>query len=151
MAQLLRLAAAVALLVFLAATAPAADAGRGAPTSAAPPLAARLRAFSVSLDEAGEDGGGAGGFAECWDALTRLGSCTSEIVLFFVNGESYIGPECCVAIRGATRHCWPSMLAAAGFTAEEADVLRGFCDAEAAHKGSPPPAGPVPAPGKPLV
>jgi hypothetical protein len=180
MAQLLRLAAAVALLVILAATAPAADAGRSAPASAVPPLAARLRAFSVSLDgelkinlfscanlfllyvsdkldlftcaEAG--GAGAGGFAECWDALTRLGTCTSEIVIFFVNGESYIGPECCVAIRGATRHCWPSMLAAAGFTAEEADVLHGFCDAEAAanNKGSsPPPAGPVPAPGKPIV
>lgn len=91
---------------------------------------------------------GGGGFVECWEALTRLGSCTSEIVLFFVNGESYIGPECCVAIRGATRHCWPSMLAAAGFTAEEADVLRGFCDAEFAKQG-PPPAGPVPAPAKP--
>ncbi|CAL4904047.1 unnamed protein product [Urochloa decumbens] len=141
----LRLAAVVALLVLsLVATAPA----RGAPASAVPPLAARLRAFSTSLDEAGEEGG----FVECWDALTRLGSCTSEIVIFFVNGESYIGPECCVAIRGATRHCWPSMLAAAGFTAEEADVLRGFCDAEA-NKGAPPPpsppAGPVPAPRKP--
>ncbi|CAL4896752.1 unnamed protein product [Urochloa decumbens] len=134
----LRLAAVVALLVLsLVATAPA----RGAPASAVPPLAARLRAFSTSLDEEG-------GFVECWDALTRLGSCTSEIVIFFVNGESYIGPECCVAIRGATRHCWPSMLAAAGFTAEEADVLRGFCDAQA-NKGAPPPAGPVPAPRKP--
>ncbi|CAN6335658.1 unnamed protein product [Urochloa humidicola] len=150
----LRLAAAVVLLLSLAATAPAAAAARGAPAPAFPPLAARLRAFSTSLDEVGEEGG-AGGFAECWDALTRLGSCTSEIVIFFVNGESYIGPECCVAIRGATRHCWPSMLAAAGFTAEEADVLRGFCDAEAeaaaAHnnnKGAPP-AGPVAAPGKP--
>ncbi|CAN6339769.1 unnamed protein product [Urochloa humidicola] len=151
----LRLAAVVALLLLtLAATAPAAAAGRGAPAPAVPPLAARLQAFSTSLDEVGDEEGDAGGLAECWDALTRLGSCTSEIVIFFVNGESYIGPECCVAIRGATRHCWPSMLAAAGFTAEEADVLRGFCDAEAAannNKGAPrpPPAGPVPAPGKP--
>ncbi|CAN6330648.1 unnamed protein product [Urochloa humidicola] len=150
---LLRLAAVVALLLLtIAATAAA---GRGAPAPAVPPLAARLQAFSTPLDEVGDEEGGAGGFAECWDALTRLGSCTSEIVIFFVNGESYIGPECCVAIRGATRHCWPSMLAAAGFTAEEADVLRGFCDAEAAannnNKGAPrpPPAGPVPAPGKP--
>ncbi|CAN6325925.1 unnamed protein product [Urochloa humidicola] len=149
----LRLAAVMALLLLsLAATAAA---GRVAPAPAVPPLAARLQAFSTSLEVGGEEGG-AGGFAECWDALTRLGSCTSEIVIFFVNGESYIGPECCIAIRGATRHCWPSMLAAAGFTAEEADVLRGFCDAEAAannnNKGGappPPPAGPVPAPGKP--
>jgi len=70
-----------------------------------------------------------------------------------VNGESYIGHECCVAVRGATRHCWPAMLASVGFTAEEADVLRGFCDAEEAaakDKGPPPsPAGPVPAPEKP--
>ena len=94
-----------------------------------------------------------GGFAECWDSLTRLGSCTSEIVIFFVNGESYIGHECCVAVRGATRHCWPAMLASVGFTAEEADVLRGFCDAEeaAAKDKGPPPShpGPVPAPEKP--
>ncbi|KAF8750606.1 hypothetical protein HU200_012325 [Digitaria exilis] len=76
------------------------------------------------------------------DALTRLGSCTSEIVLFFVNGESYIGPECCVAIRGATRHCWPSMLAAAGFTAEEADVLRGFLRRRG--RQAAPPRGPRP-------
>ncbi|PAN16166.1 hypothetical protein PAHAL_3G041500 [Panicum hallii] len=136
-----RLAAAVALLLFLAMTPPAS-------AVVVPPLVARLRAFSVSLDEAG-----GGGFAECWDSLTRLGSCTSEILLFFVNGESYIGPECCVAVRGATRHCWPAMLASVGFTAEEADVLRGFCDAEEAaakDKGPPPPpAGPVPAPEKP--
>ncbi|OEL33914.1 hypothetical protein BAE44_0005067, partial [Dichanthelium oligosanthes] len=79
-----------------------------------------------------------GGFTECWGALVELWSCTSEIVLFFVNGESYIGPECCVAIRGATRHCWPSMLASVSFTVGEVDVLRGFYDAEAA-KGPPPP------------
>jgi hypothetical protein len=84
---------------------------------------------------------------ECWDALVQLGSCTSEIVLFLVNGESYIGPECCRAIRGATRHCWPAMLASVGFSAEEADVLRGFCEGEAAAQqhgdgsDAPPPAG----------
>ena len=70
-----------------------------------------------------------------------------------MNGESYIGHECCVAVRGATRHCWPAMLASVGFTAEEADVLRGFCDAEeaAAKDKGPPPShpGPVPAPEKP--
>ncbi|KAJ1264903.1 hypothetical protein BS78_08G037500 [Paspalum vaginatum] len=116
------------------------------PGSVVPPLAARLHAaFSTmtSLDEGGEQSGG-GGLAECWAALTGLRSCTSEIVIFFVNGESYIGPECCVAIRGATRNCWPAMLAYVGFTAEEADVLRGFCDAEAAHQRGPP----APAPGR---
>jgi hypothetical protein len=99
----------------------------------------------VHADGAGEEDGG--GIMECWDALVQLGSCTSEIVLFLVNGESYIGPECCRAIRGATRHCWPAMLASVGFSAEEADVLRGFCEGEAAAQqhgdgsDAPPPAG----------
>ncbi|EES16714.1 egg cell-secreted protein 1.4 [Sorghum bicolor] len=121
------------------------------------PWVARLQALhdlstTTSLDGAGEEQGAGeqqqGGFAECWAAVMGLSSCYSEILLFFVNGESYIGPECCVAIRGATRYCWPAMLASVGFTAEEADVLRGFCDGEEAahHLGSPPP---VPAPGRP--
>ncbi|KAI3894512.1 hypothetical protein MKW92_030331, partial [Papaver armeniacum] len=33
------------------------------------------------------------------------------------------------AIRIITRECWPSMLASVGFTAEEGDILRGYCDA----------------------
>ncbi|WVZ88509.1 hypothetical protein U9M48_035026 [Paspalum notatum var. saurae] len=114
-----------------------------APGSTLPPLAARLHAaFSTAGGSLDEEGGG-GGLAECWAALTGLRSCTGEMVVFFVNGESYIGPECCVAIRGATRNCWPAMLAYVGFTAEEADVLRGFCDAEASqhlHDGPPAPA-----------
>ncbi|KAL6641830.1 hypothetical protein ACP70R_020011 [Stipagrostis hirtigluma subsp. patula] len=114
-----------------------------------PPLAVRLhRAFSVSLDGGqrldAEDGGG--GLMECLGALAELRACTSEILIFFVNGESYIGPECCRAIRGATRHCWPAMLATVGFTSEEADVLRGFCEAEAGGGGQSP-APPTPAPG----
>ncbi|GJN13698.1 hypothetical protein PR202_gb00433 [Eleusine coracana subsp. coracana] len=91
------------------------------------------------------DATGGGGIVECWGALAQLGSCTSEIFLFLVNGNSYIGPECCRAIRGATLHCWPAMLASVGFTAEQADVLRGFCEGEEAADGNnddaPPPAG----------
>ncbi|KAK3139411.1 hypothetical protein QOZ80_5AG0382780 [Eleusine coracana subsp. coracana] len=114
------------------------------------PLDARLRhAFSLNVDATGggdqQDGGGGGGIVECWGALAQLGSCTSEIFLFLVNGNSYIGPECCRAIRGATLHCWPAMLASVGFTAEQADVLQGFCDGEEAaaaqQHGAPPPAG----------
>ncbi|XP_062203418.1 egg cell-secreted protein 1.2-like [Phragmites australis] len=142
---LLQLAVATLLLIVLAVAPPAASIAPGSPV---PPLVARLHAFPVTLDggDGGQDGGG-GGFMECWDALVELRSCTNEIVLFFVNGESYIGPECCLAIRGATRHCWPAMLASVGFTAQEADVLRGFCDAEAgAGAQAPPPAVPAPAP-----
>jgi hypothetical protein len=131
----------------VALSAPAATAG-GPASVVVRPWVARLQSLHdlpISLDGAGEQ---QGGFAECWGAVMGLSSCYSEILLFFVNGESYIGPECCVAIRGATRYCWPAMLASVGFTAEEADVLRGFCDGEeAAHQfGTPPP---VPAPGRP--
>ncbi|TXG60494.1 hypothetical protein EZV62_015067 [Acer yangbiense] len=39
-----------------------------------------------------------GGLAECWTALMELKSCTNEIVLFFLNGQANIGPDCCRAI-----------------------------------------------------
>lgn len=75
------------------------------------------------------------GLADCWSALTELRSCTNEIVLFFLNGESYLTIGCCKAIRIITRDCWPTMLDSIGFTSQEADILRGYCDAETA----PPP------------
>ncbi|KAI3837819.1 hypothetical protein MKW98_004877 [Papaver atlanticum] len=74
-----------------------------------------------------EDGGA--GMVECWDALYELRSCTNEIILFFMDVEMYLGIEWCGAIRIITRECWPSMLTSVGFTAEEGDVLRGYCDA----------------------
>lgn len=90
------------------------------------------------------------GLVDCWNALTELKSCTSEIVLFFLNGESYLTIECCHAIRTITYRCWPSMLSAVGFTVEEADILRGYCDAEvgpdAPEKGAPPAQSPALAP-----
>lgn len=63
----------------------------------------------------------------CWTALFELKSCTNEIILFFLNGESYLGKDCCRAIRTVTYNCWPSMLTSVGFTAEEVDILRGYC------------------------
>ncbi|XP_010250947.1 PREDICTED: egg cell-secreted protein 1.4-like [Nelumbo nucifera] len=75
--------------------------------------------------------GGEGGIADCWTALLELRSCTNEIILFFLNGEAYLGLDCCRAIRIITRQCWPSMLNSLGFTAEEGDILRGYCDATA--------------------
>uniref|UniRef100_A0A0E0MCV0 Prolamin-like domain-containing protein n=1 Tax=Oryza punctata TaxID=4537 RepID=A0A0E0MCV0_ORYPU len=151
MARTVKLVAVVAGLLILAASGSGVDAARtAAAAAAAPPLAARLRA-AFDGEEAAEEGGGGGGWMmECWSAVTKLGSCTNEIVLFFVNGESYLGPDCCVAIRTVTRRCWPAMLASVGFTAQEADILRGFCDAELA--GDPPPStnassvAPAPAP-----
>ncbi|CAL9764278.1 unnamed protein product [Musa acuminata subsp. burmannicoides] len=87
--------------------------------------------------------GGGGGLVDCWNALLELRSCTNEIVLFFINGESFLGLDCCRAIRVITRHCWTSMLTTLGFTTQESDLLRGYCDFEAT---APPPAPELPPP-----
>ncbi|KAG6513880.1 hypothetical protein ZIOFF_024217 [Zingiber officinale] len=89
-------------------------------------LAARLQSDGMKL---------------CWDSLMELRSCIGEVVLFFLNGETYLGPGCCRAIRVIEHHCWAAevMLAALGFTPQEGDVLRGYCDAEAGAASPPPP------------
>ncbi|KAL8542002.1 hypothetical protein ACS0TY_003023 [Phlomoides rotata] len=77
----------------------------------------------------------------CWDALLELQSCSSEVVLFFLNGETHLSTNCCTAITTIERHCWPSMLATIGITSEESDVLRGYCDAaDDSGATTPPPA-----------
>ncbi|XP_073280570.1 egg cell-secreted protein 1.1-like [Primulina huaijiensis] len=78
------------------------------------------------------------GSSPCWDSLLELHSCSGEVVLFFLNGETHLGPSCCNAIRIIQRQCWPSMLGSLGISTEESDILRGYCDATAA-KGPPPP------------
>nr|CAD1835298.1 unnamed protein product [Ananas comosus var. bracteatus] len=47
------------------------------------------------------------GMKQCWDSLVELRSCTGEVILFFLNGETYLGPSCCRAIRVIEHHCWP--------------------------------------------
>lgn len=91
------------------------------PLSTKQTLAARLK-----LDD--EEGSSA-----CWDSLYRLQSCTGEVILFFLNGETYLGPSCCKAIRTIGHDCWPNMLGSLGFTSEEGDVLRGYCDASVSN------------------
>lgn len=81
-----------------------------------------------------------GGLVECWNALVELKSCTNEIILFFLNGQADIGPDCCGAIDIITRNCWPTMLTSLGFTAEEGNILRGYCDAYTPSPAAPPPA-----------
>ncbi|XXG78937.1 hypothetical protein AAC387_Pa09g0110 [Persea americana] len=71
----------------------------------------------------------ADGSMECWDALLELRACTGEVILFFLNGETYLGPSCCRAIDTIEHQCWPSMIFTLGFTSEEGDILRGYCDA----------------------
>ncbi|KAL5820599.1 hypothetical protein ACOSQ3_022481 [Xanthoceras sorbifolium] len=73
-----------------------------------------------------------GGQAECWNALLEIKSCSNEIILFFLNGQADIGSDCCRAIAIITRNCLPAMLTSLGFTAEEGNILRGYCDASPA-------------------
>jgi len=52
--------------------------------------------------------------------------------MFFLNGETYLGPSCCQAIRVIEHECWPEMFLSLGFTTQEGDILEGYCEA-AAH------------------
>ncbi|KAJ4753882.1 Egg cell-secreted protein 1.1 [Rhynchospora pubera] len=87
---------------------------------------------------------------QCWDSLMELRSCSGEAVLFFLNGETYLGPSCCRAIQVIEHQCWAAdaMLAALGFTVHEGDILRAYCDAStednADTRGQPSPAAPSP-------
>ncbi|KAB1210336.1 Egg cell-secreted protein 1.4 [Morella rubra] len=78
-----------------------------------------------------------GGLVPCWNALMELKSCSNEIVVFFLNGQTDIGPDCCSAISIITHHCWPAMLTSLGFTAEEGNILRGYCDAASIPAAAP--------------
>ncbi|KAI3996713.1 hypothetical protein MKX01_041013 [Papaver californicum] len=60
----------------------------------------------------------------------------SECILFFINGERHLGRNCCRAIHIIQHKCWPAMLGSLGFTKEEGDILRGYCDSTA--HGVPP-------------
>ncbi|KAM6542346.1 hypothetical protein CsatB_006793 [Cannabis sativa] len=64
----------------------------------------------------------------CWDSLIELQSCTTEVIMFFLNGETYLGPSCCQAIRIIGKQCWPAMFGTIGFTNQEVDVLQDYCD-----------------------
>ncbi|KAE8682218.1 Cellulose synthase 6 [Hibiscus syriacus] len=75
----------------------------------------------------------------CWESLTQIQSCTGEIILFFLNGETYLGDACCHAIRTINHQCWPDMFETLGYTTEEGDVLEGYCDHETAKSHPSPP------------
>lgn len=84
------------------------------------------------------------GLLTCWNALVDIKSCSNEIITFFVNGQADIGPGCCQAISVITHNCWPAMLTSLGFTAEEGNILRGYCDAAPVPAAAPLAASPVP-------
>ncbi|GAY60003.1 hypothetical protein WN944_022796 [Citrus x changshan-huyou] len=72
------------------------------------------------------------GLTECWNALMELKSYSNEIVIFFLNSQADIGPDCCRAIDIITRNCWSAIVTSLGFIAEEGNILRGYCDASSA-------------------
>ncbi|XP_059623122.1 egg cell-secreted protein 1.1-like [Cornus florida] len=76
------------------------------------------------------------GSSWCWDSLYELQSCTGEVIQFFLNGETYLGPGCCHAIHTIQHQCWPNMLGSLGFTSEEGDILQGYCDATETNSNS---------------
>lgn len=79
--------------------------------------------------------------SNCWESLLQLQACSGEIIMFFLNGETYLGQGCCQAIRVIGHERWPNVVGSLGFTTEETDILQGYCDEEAVH--SPPPATPL--------
>ncbi|CAN0857610.1 Egg cell-secreted protein 1.1 [Linum grandiflorum] len=120
------------LLTCPAAARPAVSSIPSAATSL-PPLASRLKVDQSSTTT-----------TNCWESLIELQSCTGEIILFFLNGETYLGHGCCTAIRVIGEHCWPNLIETVGFTGEESDVLEGYCDLadyedDDGHEGHAPP------------
>ncbi|XP_050366410.1 egg cell-secreted protein 1.3-like [Argentina anserina] len=93
------------------------------PTGSTSNLAARL-----NLDE---------GSSTCWESLFQFQACSTEVLLFFLNGETNLGDGCCKAIRNIEHLCWPALLGSMGLTTEETDILKGYCD-EADQIQSPP-------------
>ncbi|KAF8721394.1 hypothetical protein HU200_023106 [Digitaria exilis] len=128
----------LALLSCLALLA-AAAAHRAPPTITFAQAAAPPMALAERLEGEGSQ--------QCWEALVEIKSCTGEIILFLINGEAYLGPGCCRAIRVIEHSCWAAdaMLSVIGFTPEEGDMLKGYCDAGddgnggEQSGGSPPP------------
>ncbi|GAY66022.1 hypothetical protein CUMW_245450 [Citrus unshiu] len=62
----------------------------------------------------------------------ELKSCSNEIFIFFFNSQADIGPDCCHTIDIITCNYWPAMLTSLGFTVEEGNILRDYCDASSA-------------------
>ncbi|XP_057972636.1 egg cell-secreted protein 1.3-like [Malania oleifera] len=113
-------------------------------SSSIPPLASRLMQLDNNYNSSSDDNN-----SYCWDSLFELHSCIGEVILFFLNGETYLGPTCCRAIHTVQLHCLPSMIDSLGFTPQESDILRGYCDASLSGHLHPPP--PLPETFKPDV
>lgn len=74
---------------------------------------------------------------KCLNLLSGMNSCTSDIVDFFSDRLTNLGPGCCSFIFSISKNCLPSTLASFGFTTEVHNKLQEYCDAVS---------GPAPAP-----
>lgn len=66
--------------------------------------------------------------SDCWGTLYQLQACTGEVVTFFLTGETYLGSNCCQAIKVIQHECWPTLLESLGYTTEEGDILEAYCN-----------------------
>jgi hypothetical protein len=132
---------ALACLALLAAS----TAAHWAPTAFAPSTSSSVQGLPALAERL--EGAEA---QQCWEALVEIKSCTGEIIILFVKGEAFLGPGCCRAIRVIEQSCWAagSMLSIIGFTPQEGDMLKGYCDVGdddnadgGGQSGSPPPRG----------
>nr|GEW42978.1 hypothetical protein [Tanacetum cinerariifolium] len=57
----------------------------------------------------------------------------------------HLGPACCMAIEKIEKQCCPNLLRSLGFSSQEGDILRGYCDASD-DNGDGPMATPPPKP-----
>ncbi|GAY52671.1 hypothetical protein WN943_018870 [Citrus x changshan-huyou] len=62
----------------------------------------------------------------------ELKSCSNELIIFFLNSQADIGSDCCRTVDIITGNCWHAMLTSLGFTVEEGNIVRGYCDASSA-------------------
>ncbi|XP_050288868.1 egg cell-secreted protein 1.2-like [Quercus robur] len=67
--------------------------------------------------------------AKCLNLLSGMNSCTSDIVDFFSDRLTNLGPSCCSSISTITKNCLPSTLASFGFTSELHNKLQEHCHA----------------------
>ncbi|KAG8383420.1 hypothetical protein BUALT_Bualt04G0010900 [Buddleja alternifolia] len=74
-----------------------------------------------------------GGALDCWTALYKIRSCSNEIIAYFANGAIDITPPCCEAITLITHQCWPAVLSTLGYSPDQANILRGYCDASVSY------------------
>ncbi|KAE9608724.1 putative Prolamin-like domain-containing protein [Lupinus albus] len=71
---------------------------------------------------------------KCWETLFELQSCSGEVMMFFLNGETYLGSGCCHALLTIAQQC-STLITTLGLTQHECDIMRGYCE-ELSHNNN---------------